>query len=136
MLPNIENVDDLILDFEEIEEENTQTFGVHFNENIVTGLIDDVAAVRQSIYLLLNIEADQYIIYPYTYGIETLDLIGKPSYYAMAVLPDRIKEALLSDDRITDVTDFDFEVNRNKLTVKFVVNTIYGNISEETVVQF
>lgn len=98
------------------------------------GKIDDLAAVKQNIFLLLSIEADQHIIYPYTYGIQTLDLIGKPIHYVMALVPERIKETLLTDDRITDVTDFEFEVNANKLNVKFVVHTIYGEMEEETVV--
>ena len=85
---------------------------------------------------MLSIEADQYIIYPYTYGINTLDLIGKPSYYVIAVLPERITETLLSDDRITDVSDFEFEVNKNKITVKFTVHTIYGEVKEETEVAY
>lgn len=98
--------------------------------------VDRLAALQQNILLMLSVEADQYIIYPYTYGITTLDLIGKPSYYVMAVIPERIKETLLSDDRITDVTDFEFEINANKLTVKFVVHTIYGDIEEETEVSY
>ena len=41
------------------------------------------------------------------------------------------------DDRIIDVSDFDFEVDKNKLTVKFVVYTIYGeNIEEEMEVAY
>ena len=93
-------------------------------------------ALQQSIFLMLSTEADQYIIYPYTYGINTLDLIGKPVYYVMAVIPERIKTTLLSDDRVTDVTNFEFEVNGNKLTVKFVVHSIYGDVEEETVVVY
>jgi len=100
----------------------------------IGGKVDRLAALQQSILLMLSVEADQYIIYPYTYGINTLDLIGKPSYYVMAVIPERIKETLLSDDRITDVTDFEFETNGNRLGVKFVVHTIYGDIEEETAV--
>lgn len=138
MLPsnNIENVDDLVLGFTEPGQENTKTFGLNMNTNIVGGMVDDLTALKQSIYLRLSTEADQCIIYPYTYGIYTIDLIGKPSYYVMAVIPDRIKEALLSDDRITNVSDFEFDVSGNKVHVKFVVNTIYGNIEQETVVLF
>lgn len=135
MLPNIENLDDLVLDFEETERAKTQTFGINSN-NTITNKIDELDALKQSIYLLLSIEADQFIIYPYTYGIKTLDLIGKPSYYVTAILPDRIKEALLQDDRITDVTEFEFQVNKNKVTVKFVVHSIYGDVENETVVMY
>lgn len=139
MLPeiaNIENIDDLILDFDEATNEKTKTFDIAESQTgyIIGGIIDGLAAVQQSIYLMLSIEADQYIIYPYTYGVQTLDLIGKPSYYVMAVIPGRITETLLTDDRITGVSDFEFEVNGHELTVKFVVHTIYGEVEEETVV--
>lgn len=136
MLPNIENLGSLILNLEQNENLKTQTFGINLRQDTIGNKIDDIEAVRQSVYLLLSIEADQYIIYPYTYGIRTIDLFGKPSYYVMAVIPERIKEALFRDDRITDVSDFDFEVNGNKLAVKFIVHTIYGNIEEEMVVQY
>ena len=159
MLPSGVSIEDVIDTLEENEQENTQTFGIfeilktkknnaksrsinpdEESEDIIThyvgSKIDDLEAVKQSIYLMLNIEADQYIIYPWTYGINTLDLIGKPHYYVMAVLPNRIKETLMSDDRITDVTDFEFNVDRNKLTVKFIAHTIYGDVDEETVVSY
>lgn len=129
MLPNItdiENTDNRVFDVIQDTQEQTQTFGLNMTKNIVGGKIDGLDALIQSIYLLLSVEADQYIIYPYTYGLKTLDLIGKPHYYVAAVIPDRIKEALLSDDRITDVSDFEFEYIRNKLNVKFIIHTIYG----------
>ena len=132
-----ENLDDLIVEFDDDEQENTQTFGINFANNTIGNKVDDLEALRQSIYLMLSIEADQYIIYPYTYGIETIDLIGKSAHYVMAVISERIKETLLSDDRVKDVTDFEFEVNKNKLLVKFVVDTIYNaKIEEETVVTY
>jgi hypothetical protein len=137
MLPQSENIDDLVSDFDEEELEKTETFAINISENIISGKVDELDALRQAIYLRLSIESDQHIIYPYTYGLQTLDLIGKPVYYVAAIIPDRIKETLLDDDRITDVTDFEFDVNKDKLTVKFVVHTIYGEtIDEETVVSY
>lgn len=116
---------------------NTNTFYINLTENIVGGKVDGLTALKQSIYMMLNTEADQYIIYPYTYGVNTLDLIGMPYDYVMAVLPSRIKTTLLSDGRITDVTDFEFEIYKNKISVTFVAHTIYGkNIESETVVKF
>lgn len=163
MLPNTANIDDLILDFAKSQREKTQTFSIDESrnnnrtsilglailgtmklsnstlsnyENVIGGKIDGLAALKQSVYLMLSIEADQHIIYPYTYAMKKLDLIGKPSYYVAAVIPGRIKETLIRDDRITDVSDFEFEIKRNKLTVKFVVHTIYGEFNEETVVSY
>lgn len=134
MLPDVANTDDLILEFES-ESEKDKTFYLNTHQNVVGGLVDEVVALHQSIYLKLSTEADQFIIYPYTYGLVTIDLIGKPHYYVMAVLPDRIKDALLSDDRIIDVSDFEFETLNKKLHVTFRVHTIYGDITEETVVE-
>lgn len=134
MLPDV-NFDDLITEAE-VEQEKTKTFELNTADNVIGGMVDGLLALRQSIYFMLSIEADQYLIYPYTYGVNTLDLIGKPSYYVIAVLPDRIKETLLRDDRITDVTDFEFEVSGNTIHTTFVVHTIYGDVNEETVVMY
>jgi len=137
MLPNTENLDDLILDFEEETQENTKTFGINKSDGKrMAGMIDGLKALEQHIYLTLSVEADQFIIYPYTYGIRTLDLFGKPYHYVMAVIPERITEALLSDDRINDVSDFEFEIKGNRLTVRFIVHSIYGELEEETVVYY
>lgn len=136
MIPSFENTDDLLLGAVEEKQENTQTFGLNMNLNFISGKVDGLDALKQSIYFRLSTEADQYLIYPYTYGLNTLDLIGKPSYYVAAVLPERIKNALLGDDRITDVTDFEFKINRNKITVKFIVHTIYGEVDGETEVAY
>ena len=136
MLPEIEIVGDLLNELEEENQYNNKTFGINLNENSIGGMIDELAALKQSIYLMLNIEADQYIMYPYTYGIKTLDLIGKPIYYVMAVLPSRLTETLLSDDRITDVSDFEFEIKKRSLHIKFIVHTIYGDVEAEKVVTY
>ena len=132
MLPNV-NFDSMVSSYEE-EQEKTKTFGLNITDRVLGGMVDGLSALRQSIYLMLSIEADQYIIYPYTYGVNTLDLIGKPSYYVVAILPDRIRETLLRDDRILDVSDFEFDVIGNKVHAKFTIHTIYGDVNEETVV--
>jgi hypothetical protein len=161
VLPNTWDFDEMLSDSTE-EQENTKTFEVRrltvpvdpyevatlgvfglgttvLNKTVLYdsgGKIDDLDALRQSIHLTLNVEADQYIIYPYTHGIKTVDLIGMPHYYVVAVLPNRIKEALLSDDRITDVSDFEFEVNKKKVHASFIVHSIYGTVDEEVVVSY
>lgn len=136
MLPITENLDDLVLQFDEVEQEKTQTFRIDLTKNIIVGKIDGLEALKQSIYLMLNIEADQHIIYPWDYGITTIDLIGKPNHYVMAIIPERIRETLLKDNRIVDVSDFEFDVHKNKVGVKFTVSTIYGDFAEEMVVDY
>ena len=94
----------------------------------IDGYVDDLEAVKQSIYLILGTERYQFNIYSWDYGVELLDLFGKPIPYVMSELSRRIKEALTQDDRIEDVTDFKFEVNGHKLMTTFTVITTFGNI--------
>ena len=73
-------------------------------------------------------------MYSWDYGIELEDLFGMDIDLVIAKLPNRIKEALTQDDRIIDVTDFEFKKDRNELTVNFVIDTNIGKIEAEKVV--
>ena len=97
----------------------------------INGYIDDMDAVIQAIYLILMTERYKFIIYSWDYGVELVDLFGKPMPYVMSELPRRITEALTMDDRIDDVTDFEFETNGKQLHTTFLVHTNIGNVSVE-----
>lgn len=101
----------------------------------INGYTDGLDAIKQAIYLILSTERYQHIIYSWDYGVELLDLIGKPMPYVIAELPRRIKEALTQDNRITDVVDFEFTPTHNKLHTTFTVVTNVGNISTELEVE-
>ncbi|MEN7878645.1 hypothetical protein ABFP80_18720 [Clostridioides difficile] len=45
-----------------------------------------------------------------------------------------MKEALIQDDRIENVDNFEFENIKGKVNCKFMVHTKYGNIKAERVV--
>ena len=94
----------------------------------ISGYTDGRDAVQQAIYLILNTERYKFIIYSWNYGVELVDLMGKPMPYVIAELPRRIKEALFQDDRIIDVNNFTFEVKRSRLYTTFTVTTIYGDL--------
>ena len=50
------------------------------------------------------------------------------------VIPEterRITEALTQDERISSVTDFEFEKTGKKLHAAFVVTTIFGTVESE-----
>ena len=47
----------------------------------------------------------------------------------------RVKEALLQDDRIIEVDNFEFDFpKRGVVAVSFTVHTIFGDLEEEMVV--
>jgi hypothetical protein len=100
-------------------------------EDRIKGNVDDLNAVKQAIYLILNTERYEHIIYSWNYGVELLDLFGKPMSFVMAELPRRIEDALKQDDRIKEVSEFEFEVKGRELHCTFVVETEIGNIPSE-----
>lgn len=94
--------------------------------------LDNLQAMQQVVYKILNTQRYQYIIYSWNYGIELIDLFGKPTTFVIAELERRIKEALTQDDRITSVVDFYFEVICKKIIfTKFTAITIFGGIDVE-----
>jgi len=131
MLPAVN--DDLQKDFE-IEEETSHTYKLDLDNSTIAGYVDDLEAMKQAIYLILNIERYEYLIYSWNYGIELNDLYGQPISFVLPELKRRITEALLQDTRITGVENFSFETNKGKVHATFTVNTIYGDVEAEKVV--
>ena len=101
------------------------------NNDRISGYTDDLQALIQSVYLILNTERYEYIIYSWDYGVELIDLIGKPIPYVLSEIPHRIKDALMQDDRINDVVDFEFDVNRGKVHTTFKIVSNLGTIGWE-----
>ena len=101
----------------------------------IIGTCDSLEAVKQSVYKILNTERYGYLIYSWNYGIELIDLYGKPPMYVCPELERRVKEALLQDDRITGVDKFEFDVsNKGVVSVTFTVHTLFGDLNEEMAV--
>lgn len=97
----------------------------------LSGRLDDMAALCQAISLLLQVEAGAYPIFSAGYGLATHDLLGQPRSYVIPEIERRVSEALLADGRVLAVEDFSFTANGRRLGVKFLVRTIYGDISQE-----
>lgn len=97
----------------------------------VTGTVEGYEAVKQAIYFMLNTERYNHLIYSWDYGIELSDLFGQPYTYVVPEAERRIRECLVQDERITDVTDFAFEKGKNTVHVTFTVITIYGEVESE-----
>lgn len=127
----------ILLNELEVEEQPSKNYKMHIENNVINGYCDELAAMEQVVYKILNTERYQFIIYPMEYGIELIDLYGEPVEYVCPELQRRIEEALLQDERITHVDNFDFDVSM-KRTIKatFTVHTIFGDVESEKVVNF
>ncbi len=119
----------------EIEEQPSLTYKMDLESDdnaVVRGFIDNQEAMKQTIFRILNTERYKYIIYPWWYGVETLDLYGEPVTYVCPELERRITEALTTDTRILNVTDFEHDLSvKGAVHTTFTVHTIYGEIKAE-----
>ena len=106
-----------------------------FENDRIRRTCDGLEAVTQSIYKILNTERYEYIIYSWNYGIELKDLFGQSPMYVCPELERRIREALVQDDRVTAVDEFEFDVSKKGVvSVKFTAHTIFGDVETEKVV--
>lgn len=129
MLPinnNLVNTEDTVL------EVPSKTFFIDFINNKVVGTVDGVEAVKQAVFLILNTERYENMVYDWDYGFETQDLIGMPIGYIYPELKRRIEEALTQDDRIESVEAFDFKKSGAIVTVSFTVISKQGIFETET----
>ncbi|HEL2754054.1 TPA: DUF2634 domain-containing protein [Clostridioides difficile] len=122
-----------IINFD-VRQEPSKTFKLNIEKNRVDGICDDVEALKQTIFLILNTERYQHLIYSWNYGVELNDLIGEPISYVISELERRITEALIQDDRIENIDNFEFQNIKGKVQCRFSVHTKYGNIKAEKVV--
>ena len=134
---------DLVLDVDEIEEEGeleTRTYNIDFANGRINGMISGLEAVKQAIVKILLTERYKNLIYSEDYGCEIKDTMmseENTDAFLEVEIPDLIKDALLEDERILDVGNFEFyEIpgSIDSLLVTFDVSTIYGDISMEEVV--
>lgn len=132
MIPSTNGV--LTADLEVATQPSKQHF-MDLDKNRILGVCDGLEAVKQSVFKILNTERFSYLIYSWNYGIELTDLYGKPPMIVYSELKRRVEEALLQDDRITGVDNFEFNTSqKGVITVTFTVHTLFGDVNEEMVV--
>lgn len=120
----------------EIITQPTKTYQIDSENKMIRGTVDGREAMKQAIYKILSTERYESIIYSWNYGVELAELYGKPLSYVCPELERRIKEALLWDDRILNVSDFAFDTTKKgEVTIAFTVTTIYGEIPTEKAVK-
>ncbi|WP_025720192.1 DUF2634 domain-containing protein [Paenibacillus sp. 1-18] len=119
---------------EEIEEEEmpTKTYALDFTNGRARGIVDGLEAMRQVVYKILQTLRYENLIYSDDYGAEIDRLQGQSRLFVQTELKRLVREALLADDRITDVRDFQFTFNGSDVLAEFEVITTQGNFRDET----
>ena len=111
------------------------TYGVTEDGIRVIGTVDGIEALKQSVHFILHTDQNAYPIYSDRYGVDLKSLIGAPIGYALPELERRVRDGLLTDDRIIDVTDIKTKNNgAGELVATFNVRTVYGDFNSEVTV--
>lgn len=135
MIPQME--DDLRKDFTMAERQTSRTYRIDIEKGRIYDDTDQLEAMKQAIYKIVNTERYRHAIYSWQYGIELADLLGKSKSYVFPELKRRIEEALTQDDRILSVDSFEFEtIAPGAVRAAFTVHTIFGNIDWERTVNY
>ena len=108
-----------------------RTFRMLHERRRVAGTIDERRALEQAIFLILHTERYAWLIHSWNYGVEFRRLIGQDPAYCVPEIERAVREALLQDDRITEVRDFAFEIRKKTVRARFTACTIYGPIETE-----
>lgn len=136
-----------LIESEEIilEEPSSKTYLIDFDQKCLrlsfdegnsNGFIDDLKAMEQAVFCMLNTERYEHPIYSWDYGSELQDIIGMDTDIVLSEIERRVTEALMEDSRILSVDDFDFETNKKEVVCTFSVSTIYGDLEMEQEVEF
>lgn len=117
--------------------ETSQTYRIDFEKNRITNeLISGLEAIRQFVYIALHTERYSYSVFSHDIGNELQEVLSDnetTDAYKKMEIPRLIEEALLYDDRISAVTDFEIEKIDDSFHVSFTVETDEGMLEIEEV---
>lgn len=114
-----------------IDSYGSTIYKMDLDRTTIHGTAEDIESVKQWIYCTLGTERYKYLAFSWDYGLYTVDLYGKRYDYVCAELERRIPDALLQDDRIESVDNFEFSKNKGDVLCTFDVHTIYGDIKAQ-----
>lgn len=112
------------------EELSSTTYYLDFKSKRIMHKIDGLEAVKQSVYKILNTERQSKMIYNQNYGVELERFIGQDEEFVKSDLQRTITEAILTDDRVIEVKDFNISpLESDIMNVSFTVTSTFGDIS-------
>lgn len=119
----------------EPEIQPSRTYALDFDNNEMGGIIDCEQAIRQFIRKAIKTPRFRFLIYDDEYGCELDDLIGANISDALlqTEIPRVIREALIYDDRIENVSNFVITRKKDMVFIEFTVTTSDGTIIDEEV---
>lgn len=115
------------LEIQSMADSPTLTYKLDFEKGRCAGRIDRREAMEQAIRKVLQTKRFAHLIYSDDYGFE--NMIGYERLFVQGELPRRIKEALLQDERITEIQNFILVFEKDKAFASLTAITIYGDVN-------
>lgn len=126
-----------IPDLENPEIEPLRTYKIDYEKGEITNeIINGLEAIKQFVYMALQTPRYVHPIYSTDYGSEIADLISDKEVteeFKKMELQRLITEALIYDERITDVAEFNIERVNDSFRVSFKVHSDEGILDVEEV---
>lgn len=134
MIPQTDSYYNKITDDFEYVNQPSKTYRLDIEAGRVRGryIEDNLEAVRQAVYLILQTERYANVMYSDYYGSEVKSLFGKPDELVYPEMERMITEACLMDDRVLSVKDFKITRENENRFCTFTVESIYGEFEAQT----
>ncbi|BBF45084.1 phage-like element PBSX protein xkdS [Lachnospiraceae bacterium KM106-2] len=114
-----------------VEYEIPKEYEVDLKTGNLTGrVVEGLDAIKSWVYFALRTKRYQHEIFSWEHGNELEDLIGSShtQEYYEAEVPRMIKECLMENKYITDVTNFMIQASSDQLNCSFTIETSYGEV--------
>lgn len=112
------------------------TYRINFDTGRLGGMVDEIDALKQFIVKSVITLRSHYRIYTDDFGCEVIGLIGSDvtKAYIQSEIPRMVREALVYDDRVDDVTDITATRQGDVVYITATVDSIYGSFTQEVMV--
>lgn len=105
----------------------TRTYKLDFVKGRCGGLVEGKEAMEQAAFKALNTIRFRHLIYSDDYGFE--NMVGHAELFVRGDLPRRIKEAILQDERFTEVENLQLDfISKEEVEVTCDLVTLYGKV--------
>ena len=118
----------LLPDGVQIVQQPSLTWGIDKGTNRIQWEIDGYQAVKQAVEIILNVERFRWQIYLPSSGMQWDGLIGQDPGYVASEVQRRILDALLMDDRVRGISNFEYTMSGEDFSASLTVNTVYGTV--------
>lgn len=114
-----------------VEDEPGLTWYIDKTTNRIYGEVDGFAAAKQAAEIILQVDRYYWQIYSPSSGTDYRNLVGQDVGYVAMEVQRRVIDALSMDSRFVGLSNYIFARDKDKLSISFTVQTVFGSFDEE-----